>query len=315
MSYTIPGFTAGGTYTVTLYFAETYLTASGGRLFSVSINSNTVLSNFDIYAATGGQNKGVAEAFGTTADSSGQFVIQFTAGTENPKINGISIQPGLGNTSGPTVVPTATPTAAPTSVGNAKIMPLGDSITDGTGTPGGYRIKLWSNITNIGKTIDFVGSLSNGPSDLPDKNHEGHSGWRIDQLDTNINAWMDTYQPRIVLLHIGTNDITQNYDLANAPNRVGGLIDKICAKLPTGGKVYVAKVVPISYASGDQAAVNFNNQVATVVQTKQSSGKPVYIVDMHSALTTADLADQVHPNRSGYDKMADAWFSAIRNDL
>jgi lysophospholipase L1-like esterase len=212
-------------------------------------------------------------------------------------------------------VTTPGPTSTPGPNVTKKIMPLGDSITDGVFTPGGYRIKLWSNVENAGKQIDFVGSLSNGPSSLPDKNHEGHSGWRIDQLDTNINGWMDQYQPDIVLLHIGTNDITQNYDLANAANRVGSLVDKICAKLPSGGKVYVAQVIPISYASGDQAAVTFNTQLASMVQTKKNSGKPVELVDMHSALTTSDLADQVHPNLTGYNKMADTWFNAIENDL
>ncbi|HEX3044977.1 MAG TPA: malectin domain-containing carbohydrate-binding protein [Bacillota bacterium] len=92
MSYTIPGFTAGNSYTVTLYFAETYLTASGRRLFSVSLNGSTVLSSFDIYASAGGQNKAIARSFTTTANSSGQIVIQFISGTENPKINGISIK-------------------------------------------------------------------------------------------------------------------------------------------------------------------------------------------------------------------------------
>ncbi|HEX3048789.1 MAG TPA: cellulose binding domain-containing protein, partial [Bacillota bacterium] len=116
MSYTIPGFNAGSLYTVTLYFAETYLTSSGSRLFSVSINSATVLSNFDIYASAGGQNKAIARSFTATADSSGQIVIQFTSGTENPKINGISIEPG-GSTPTPTptgVVNTPTPTATAT---------------------------------------------------------------------------------------------------------------------------------------------------------------------------------------------------------
>ncbi|HEX3047037.1 MAG TPA: malectin domain-containing carbohydrate-binding protein, partial [Bacillota bacterium] len=92
MSYTIPGFTAGNSYTVTLYFAETYLTSSGGRLFNVSINGATVLSNFDIYASAGGQNKAIARSFTATANSSGQIVIQFISGTQNPKINGISIK-------------------------------------------------------------------------------------------------------------------------------------------------------------------------------------------------------------------------------
>jgi dienelactone hydrolase len=109
MSYTIPGLSAGGMYTVTLYFAETYLTSSGSRLFNVSINSTAVLTSFDIYASAGGQNKAVAQSFITTADTSGQIVIQLASVTENPKINGISILAGIGPTSVPTSVPTATP--------------------------------------------------------------------------------------------------------------------------------------------------------------------------------------------------------------
>jgi hypothetical protein len=115
MSYTIPNFTSGNSYIVTLYFAETYLTSSGDRLFDVSINGATVLSGFDIYASAGGQNIAIAQSFTTTADSSGQIVIQFISGTENPKINGISIEPGEGPTADPTPDPTATPTPTPTT--------------------------------------------------------------------------------------------------------------------------------------------------------------------------------------------------------
>jgi len=192
-----------------------------------------------------------------------------------------------------------------------KVMPLGDSITDGITVVGAYRIKLWENVTSNGLKVDFVGSASNGPAELGDKNHEGHSGWRIDQIDANINAWMDTSKPKIVLLHIGTNDISQKYDVANAPNRLGSLIDKICAKLPSGGKLYVAKIIPISYAD----VKSYNTQITTVIQNKANQGKPVYMVDMFSALTTADLADGVHPNLTGYNKMADVWYNAIHNDL
>jgi lysophospholipase L1-like esterase len=159
--------------------------------------------------------------------------------------------------------------------------------------------------------VDFVGSQSNGPAELGDKDHEGHSGWRIDQIDAKINAWMDSYQPKIVLLHIGTNDIAQSYDMTNAPSRLSGLIDKICAKLPTGGKLYVATIIPLSFGS----VTSFNLRIAEVVENKANGGKPVYLVEMYSALTTADLADGVHPNRAGYNKMADVWFRAIRNDL
>lgn len=195
------------------------------------------------------------------------------------------------------------------------VMPLGDSITDGFVVPGGYRIKLWNSIVNDGLKVDFVGSMSNGPAELGDKNHEGHSGWRIDQIDTNINAWMDTYKPQIVLLHIGTNDIAQSYDVANAPTRLSALVDKICAKLPAGGKLYVATIVPLNNTDWNQKVKTYNSQITTIIQNKASQGKPVYMVDMFSALTTADLQDGVHPNRTGYDKMADVWYKAIKNDF
>jgi C1A family cysteine protease/chitodextrinase len=114
-TYTIPGRTAGGAYTVTLYFEESHLTASGQRLFDVSINGAQVLSAFDIYAATGGQNKAIAKSFDTTADASGQVAIQFTTGAiENPKVCGITVAPRVATCSASPSAPsglTATTTA------------------------------------------------------------------------------------------------------------------------------------------------------------------------------------------------------------
>ncbi|MDP4180635.1 MAG: carbohydrate-binding protein [Bacillota bacterium] len=219
--------------------------------------------------------------------------------------------PTMAPTSTSTNTPTKTPTPTPSVKVTTKVMPLGDSITDGITVAGAYRTKLWQNIISNGQTVDFVGSMTGGPSELGDKNHEGHSGWRIDQIDSNINTWMDTYKPKIVLLHIGTNDISQKYDLNNAPTRLSGLIDKICAKLPSGGKLYVAKIIPISYAD----VTSYNAQIPTIVQNKVSQGKPVYMVDMNKALTVSDLGDGVHPNAAGYGKMADVWYNAIKADL
>ena len=56
-SYAVPGLTAGKTYTVRLHFAETYWTATGQRIFNVSINGQQVLSNFDIIASAGAAKK------------------------------------------------------------------------------------------------------------------------------------------------------------------------------------------------------------------------------------------------------------------
>src|SRR5689334_447850 len=123
--------------------------------------------------------------------------------------------------------------ASAESNGGVRVMPLGDSITDGIQTPGGYRIGLWQRMAAGGFRVDFVGTQFNGPASLGDHDHEGHPGWRIDQIDANIVGWLRATTPHTVLLHIGTNDVLQNFNLSTAPNRLSTLIDHITATVPT----------------------------------------------------------------------------------
>ncbi|MGW6128491.1 hypothetical protein ACWFNE_00560 [Cellulomonas sp. NPDC055163] len=57
------------------------------------------------------------------------------------------------------------PPASAESNGGTRVIPLGDSITDGVGFPGGggYRVGLWQRLAQNGYTTDFVGSGFNGP--------------------------------------------------------------------------------------------------------------------------------------------------------
>jgi hypothetical protein len=96
-TYTIPGLTAGSSYSVLLHFAETYFSAAGGREFNVAINGTSVLTNLDIYA-TVGKDAALLETFTATANSSGQIVIAFTAGAANqPLLMGLEIRSGSGS--------------------------------------------------------------------------------------------------------------------------------------------------------------------------------------------------------------------------
>src|SRR5947209_13452178 len=151
------------------------------------------------------------------------------------------------------------------SNGGVRVMPLGDSITDGLTVPGGYRIGLWQRFTTNGYKVDFVGSQSNGPASLGDHDHEGHSGWRIDQIDANITGWLQATMPHTVLLHIGTNDVLQNFNLASAPNRLSTLIDHITTTDPTA-EVFVATIIPIASASAENAARTYNAAIPGIVQ-------------------------------------------------
>jgi lysophospholipase L1-like esterase len=214
---------------------------------------------------------------------------------------------------GTTLALVAVPGLAPAeSNGGVRVMPLGDSITHGTQVPGGYRIGLWQSLANARYRVDFVGTQFNGPGNLWDHDHEGHPGWRIDQIDANIVNWARNTNPRSVLLHIGTNDVLQNFSLAGAPGRLSTLVDRITATVPNAD-VFVATIIPLANTNQENAARTFNAAIPGIVQSKINQGKHVHLVNMHNALTTADLIDGIHPNANGYNKMAAVWFNALRS--
>jgi hypothetical protein len=78
-------------------------------------------------------------------------------------------------------------------------------------------------------------------------------------------------------------------------------------------EVFVAQITPLADSGYDTAARTFNAAIPGIVQNNVNAGKHVHLVDMHSALTTADLVDGVHPTAGGYDKMAAVWYSALQS--
>ncbi|MEU7875276.1 cellulose binding domain-containing protein [Dactylosporangium sp. NPDC049140] len=197
--------------------------------------------------------------------------------------------------------------ASAESNGGVRVMPLGDSLTEGLSVAGGYRIDLWSKLVAGGYKVDFVGSMSNGPSTLGDHDHEGHSGWTIAQIDANVGTWLPAYTPHTILLHIGTNDIYGS-DPAGAPARLATLLDHITALAPAA-EVFVAQIIPVSCC--DATVRTYNAAIPGIVQTRVNAGKHLHLVNMYSALTTADLLDGIHPGTVGYGKMATVWYNAL----
>jgi lysophospholipase L1-like esterase len=195
-----------------------------------------------------------------------------------------------------------------------KIMPLGDSITDGVGFSGGYRAPLYKLLANANYNVNFVGNQNdNAPAWLTQPNHEGHSGYRIDQLVSGFLNWVNAIpNPDIILLLIGTNDYGQEYDTANATNRLNQLITVITKARPNAKLIVANLTVRTDYPDKEEAIeATFNPSVPTIVAKHAALGRNVSFVDMHSALDASDLGDKLHPNESGYNKMAAAWFNAI----
>jgi lysophospholipase L1-like esterase len=193
-----------------------------------------------------------------------------------------------------------------------RILPVGDSITLGSGTPGGYRAPLYQLLTNAGYSVDFLGTqTANGAASLPDPDHAGYGGYRIDEIDSIILSTLDAVaEPDVILLLIGTNDYGEGYDTANATNRLEALIAKMATNRPNS-RIIVANLLVRNEPFNSQIQTNFNPFVPGICDRQRSMGRKVYFNDLRNAITAADLADSVHPNQLGYNKLATNWFAAV----
>jgi lysophospholipase L1-like esterase len=193
-----------------------------------------------------------------------------------------------------------------------KIMPLGDSITDGYyEVPGGYRIELWNKALSNDWKIEFVGSLSNGPDSLGSRQHEGYIGYTIAQISALVDKEIATYNPQMILLHIGTNDVLQSYELNHAPSRLQSLIERIFRDSPSV-QLLVATITPLASTTQNADVKTYNAAIPKIVSYEQSLGHHITLVDEYSALTPSDLNDGIHPSLKGYNKMGDVWATAIQ---
>ena len=126
-----------------------------------------------------------------------------------------------------------------------KIMPLGDSLTSGYNHYASYRYDLWFGLIDAGFDVDFVGDLNDtydgvGSSRYPeywttfDRDHSGYSGRMASELLTIARDSAAAYQPDIVLLLAGVNDIWyQGEDgVANARSGLRNIITVIRSVVP-----------------------------------------------------------------------------------
>ncbi|MEU7293661.1 phosphatidylinositol-specific phospholipase C domain-containing protein [Streptomyces exfoliatus] len=189
------------------------------------------------------------------------------------------------------------------------VMPLGDSITLGVGstTRTGYRPALAERLVQrSGGVVEFVGSLVDADGVT---RHEGHSGWRIDELQANIETWLAAAKPNLITLHIGTNDMNRNYQVATAPQRLATLIDQIHTASPDT-VVVVATLVPATDPAVQARIDAYNQAIPGIVLDRFQRGYKIQQVGMGS-LTADDLNDNLHPNNSGYSKMTNAFMRGI----
>jgi lysophospholipase L1-like esterase len=233
-----------------------------------------------------------------------------------------------------------------------KLMPLGDSITRGaTGASNnigdaGYRYPLINLLKGLGYTFttdggndfDFVGTNTTGNTSVVgnfDVDNQGISGMQALNHDTTklhlslihkLNSYLTQNPPDIILLHIGTNDITAGDNVDTLAAEVSSLLDTIY-NFNFQIHVVVAKIINrLEPDSLIDSTVAYNNALGIMAEQRISSGDNLSLVDVGGdfiyeadpnppTFYTGDMEDNLHPNDSGHVKMAGVWFDKLKGLL
>lgn len=215
------------------------------------------------------------------------------------------------------------------------VMPLGDSITEGSSNSANYRGPLSSLMFAEGYRPDFV-----GPRTIkPDRTISGcaeHCGWSgarikgagartglLDNIDTYLDA---TGYPDVILLMIGTNDLTANLSVDDAFAAWAKLVQRI-TQLRPHSQVIVSSVLPFPASYSNAALVPaFNARVAALFTggAINAEGAALFgaqarvsFVDNYAAVPREDgnYMDDLHPDWAGHEKMAASWLTGIQRVL
>jgi hypothetical protein len=206
-------------------------------------------------------------------------------------------------------------------MGQYRIMPLGDGITEGatSGDPaGGYRDDLDALVDGAGIPVNFVGTLSTGSGF--DTEHEGHNGFRADQIDANFNSWynqLGSSFPRIFLLHIGTVDISENQSNSETIQEIENIVNKIHAQDNTH-RILLSSLIPRNDEKNEQT-YQLNNLILNLYNQKLSAGYRIYYVGNYEVFisnpnwATEYMETNILPNNTGYSIMAQVFFNYLAN--
>ena len=221
------------------------------------------------------------------------------------------------------------------------ILPLGNSLTNGSNMFNSYRRDLWQMLHKANYNFDFIGSWDkpniggNVPNADFDMDHDGHSGWKAsdllnqpdwDKQRGNIRDWLLTYTPDIALLEFGTNEVFQCIKNTDAINNIDTVIQLLREKNKSV-KILLAQIPPLGAAWADKklcnndieyakAVIEFNKAILQYGKAKSSTASPIIIVDQFTGVNPAvDMYDDIHPNTIGEKKMAGKWFAAIKKHL
>jgi len=242
------------------------------------------------------------------------------------------------------------------------IMPVGDSITAGWQQPS-YRRALYKDLQNAGCDVNMVGDqtlssfLYNKPGEYPgedfpslagfnppypagatwsvanaadDTDHQGFGGIQAQEIATGVSSvqpiatYVNNEQPDYVLLHAGTNDLSQALKkpdrtverfVQNTSYDLRTIIKRVQESQPTA-QILLGNFIPRAKEDAGSAQGERERQMSVALTQEIDEKFPglsnVTVVDVESGFNSATMTtDGVHPNALGEQHIADAFREAL----
>lgn len=196
-----------------------------------------------------------------------------------------------------------------------RIMPVGDSITEGGKNFVCYRVPLAEKLAKAGYHVEFVGSKTS-ESPLGPLAHEGYGGKNAEFLASILPKSFKEHPADIVLLHAGHNHFVEDKPVDKIVAANESMIATVRAVNP---KVIVllAQVIPSGKLPKYSYIPPLNEALAKLATRLNTAQQPVILVKQAEGFDPAKdtIEDKVHPNAQGGAKMAARWFEALEKVL
>ncbi|KAJ5922825.1 hypothetical protein N7516_010528 [Penicillium verrucosum] len=189
-----------------------------------------------------------------------------------------------------------------------RILPLGASITMGYKSKdgNGYRKWLRQQLRHAGWEVDMIGTMKSGT--MHDNEHDGHIGWRVDQIASHAKQII-AQQPNLILLNAGTNDALQNYKVKTAGKRMDALLTYLFDNIPNTTII----LSTLTYnGKKPQLGTDISRQYLEIAAKRRARNESLVVADMSTFIQWKQLVDNIHPTALGYEEMASVWWAAIQ---
>ncbi len=194
----------------------------------------------------------------------------------------------------------------------SRIMAVGDSITQGGGkTFATYRLLLAEKLKAAGVRCEFVGSRPTEGSATP-LWHEAYGGKNAEYLASILEAKLKAHPADIVMLQAGHNHFVEEKPVAGIVAAHREMV-ATARRLNPKAIVFIAQVIPSGKLPKYAYIPDLNVALAALVKELHRPEQPVYLVDLATGFDPAKdtIADRVHPNAAGAEKIAERWREAL----